>query len=138
MQLRQHRVKITNGNRAKRCAPNCQCRFPSLWQDMHVRHSLCSHRAGLLALGTGDLGAHPFGSVVNPSPRRNKKAAMRAFCRAPTHVCLAPIDRTERRFFDISIPAVRLRNNSSNVGPTSLLPILIREMGNGRMGTITD
>ena len=42
----------------------------------------------------------------------------------------------ERRFFDICIADVRLRNNGSNVGPTSLLQILIREMGKGRMATI--
>ena len=39
--------------------------------------------------------------------------------------CLAPIYRRERRFFDICIPGVRLRNNGSNVGPTSLLQILV-------------
>jgi len=33
---------------------------------------------------------------------------------------------------------VRLRSNSSNVGLTSLLQILIREMGKGRMDPITD
>jgi len=52
--------------------------------------------------------------------------------------CLAPICRRERRFFDICIPGVRLRNNSSNVVLTSLLQILIREMGKGRTDTITD
>ena len=36
------------------------------------------------------------------------------------------------------IPGMRLRNNGSNVGPTSLLQILIREMGKGRTDTITD
>ena len=46
--------------------------------------------------------------------------------------CLAPIYRRERRFFDICILSVRLRNNGSNVGLTSLLQILIREMGKGR------
>ena len=46
--------------------------------------------------------------------------------------CLAPIYRRKRRFFDICIPNVRLRNNSPDVGPTSLLQILIREMGKGR------
>ena len=40
-------------------------------------------------------------------------------------MCLAPIYRRERRFFDICIPGVRLRNNGSNVGPTSLLQILV-------------
>jgi len=39
--------------------------------------------------------------------------------------CLAPIYRRERRFFDICIPDVRLRNNSSNVGLTSLLQIVV-------------
>ena len=52
--------------------------------------------------------------------------------------CLAPIYRRERRFFDICIPGMRLRNNDSNVGLTSLLQILIREMGKGRMDAITD
>ena len=36
-------------------------------------------------------------------------------------ICLDPIYRRERRFFDICIPSMRLRNNGSNVGPTSLL-----------------
>ena len=33
---------------------------------------------------------------------------------------------------------MRLRNNGSNVGPTRLLQILIREMGKGRTDTIMD
>jgi len=33
---------------------------------------------------------------------------------------------------------MRLRKNCSNVGPTSLLQILIWEMGKGRMDTILD
>ena len=33
---------------------------------------------------------------------------------------------------------MRLRNNGPDVGPTSLLQILIREMGKGRMNTVTD
>lgn len=40
------------------------------------------------------------------------------------------IYRRERGFFDICIPGVRL-NNGSNVGPTSLLQMLIRERGRG-------
>ena len=52
--------------------------------------------------------------------------------------CLTPIYRRERRFFDICISGVRLRNNSSNVGPTSLLQIFIRARGKGRTDTITD
>ena len=36
------------------------------------------------------------------------------------------------------MPGMRLRNNGSNVGPTSLLQILIREMEKGRTDTITD
>jgi len=49
--------------------------------------------------------------------------------------CLTPIYRRERRFFDICIPGVRLRNNGSNVGPTSLLQILvIRGEGEGEKG----
>ena len=46
-------------------------------------------------------------------------------------VCLAPIYRRERRFFEICMPSVRLRNNGSNVGLTSLLQILIKEMKKG-------
>jgi len=53
-------------------------------------------------------------------------------------ICLTPIYRRERRFFDICIPGVRLRNSGSNVGQTSLLQILIREMGKGRTDTIMD
>jgi len=49
-------------------------------------------------------------------------------------VCLAPIYRRERRFFEICMPSVRLRNNGSNVGPTSLLQMLIREMKKGEDG----
>ena len=52
--------------------------------------------------------------------------------------CHTPIYRRERRFLEICMPGVRLRNNGSNVGPTSLLQILIREMGKGRTDTITD
>ena len=52
--------------------------------------------------------------------------------------CLAPIYRRERRFFEICIPGVRLRNNGPDVAPTNLLQILIREMGKGRMDTIMD
>ena len=52
--------------------------------------------------------------------------------------CLTPTYRRERKFFDICIPGMRLRNNSSNVGPTSLLQILIREIGKGRTNTITN
>jgi len=36
-------------------------------------------------------------------------------------------------FFDIHIPIVRLRNNGSHIGPTSLLQILIRKIGKGRV-----
>ena len=45
--------------------------------------------------------------------------------------CLAPIYRRERRFFDVCIPGVKLRNKGSNIGPTSLLQMLIREMKKG-------
>ena len=48
--------------------------------------------------------------------------------------CLAPIYRRERRVFEICMPGVRLRNNGSNVGPTSLLQMLIREMEKGEDG----
>ena len=53
-----------------------------------------------------------------------------------TDPCLAPIYRRERRFFEICIPSMRLRNNGPDVGPNSLLKILKREMGKGRMDTI--
>ena len=53
-------------------------------------------------------------------------------------MCLAPIYRRERRFFEICIPSMRLRNNGPDVGPTSLLQILIREMRKGRTDTIMD
>jgi len=33
--------------------------------------------------------------------------------------CLTPIYRREWRFFDVCLPSIRLRNKSSNVGPTS-------------------
>jgi len=39
--------------------------------------------------------------------------------------CLTTIYRRERKFFDKCIPGVRLRNNNSDVGPTSLLQILV-------------
>ena len=39
--------------------------------------------------------------------------------------CLIPIYRRERRFLEICIPGMRLRNNGLNVGPTSLLQILV-------------
>ena len=48
--------------------------------------------------------------------------------------CLAPICRRERRFFEICMPGMRLRNNGSNVGPTSLLQMLIKETGKGEDG----
>jgi len=50
--------------------------------------------------------------------------------------CITPICRRERGFFDICIPGMRLRNNSSNVCPTSLLQILIRKMWKGKMDTV--
>ena len=53
-------------------------------------------------------------------------------------MCLTLINRRERRFFEIRIPGVTLRNNGPDVGLTSLLQILIREMGKGRTDTITD
>jgi len=51
-----------------------------------------------------------------------------------TSCCLAPIYRRKRRFFEICMPGVRLRNNGSNVGPTSLLQMLIRERKKGEDG----
>jgi len=45
--------------------------------------------------------------------------------------CVATIYRRERRFFDICIPSMRLRSNSSTVGPTSLLQILVIQ-GDGK------
>ena len=59
-------------------------------------------------------------------------------CRISVLGCLTPIYRREGRFFEICISGVRLRNNSPNVGPASLLQILIREMGKGRTDTVTD
>ena len=53
--------------------------------------------------------------------------------------CLTPIYRRERRFFDIRIPGMRLRNNSSNVGPASLLQILVVQGdGEGEKGDRKD
>jgi len=46
--------------------------------------------------------------------------------------CLAPIYRRERRFFEICMPGVRLRNNGSNVDPTSLLQILYHSERKGK------
>ena len=46
--------------------------------------------------------------------------------------------RRERTFFEMCIPGVRLGNNSPDVGLTSLVPILIREMGKRRTDPITD
>jgi len=48
--------------------------------------------------------------------------------------CLTPIYRREGRFFEICMPGVRLINNGSNVGPTSLLQMLIKEMKKGEDG----
>jgi len=53
---------------------------------------------------------------------------------SPT-LCLTPIYRRERRFFDICIPNVRLRNNSSNGDLISLLQILTNQGdGEGEAG----
>jgi len=53
--------------------------------------------------------------------------------------CLAPIYRREKRFFEICMPGVRLRNSGSNVGPTSLLQILvIHGDGEGEKGDRKD
>ena len=55
------------------------------------------------------------------------------------HECLTPIYRRERRLFDICIPSMRLRNNSSNVGLTSLLQILVVQGdGEGEKGDRKD
>ena len=53
-------------------------------------------------------------------------------------ICLTPIYRRERRFFQICIPSMRLRNNCPGVGPTSLLQMLIREMKKGKTDTFMD
>jgi len=51
--------------------------------------------------------------------------------------CPAPIYRRERKFFDICIPDVRSRNNSSNIGLTSLLQILVTKGdGEGKAATV--
>ena len=43
----------------------------------------------------------------------------------PACMCLPPIYRRERRFIDIFLPNLRLRNNGSNISLTSLLQILV-------------
>ena len=53
--------------------------------------------------------------------------------------CLAPVYQRERRFFDVCIPGMRLRNNYSNVGLTSLLQILVVQGdGEGEKGDRKD
>ena len=53
--------------------------------------------------------------------------------------CLALIYQMERRVFDICIPGMRLRNNGSNVGLTSLLQILVVQgEGEGNKGDRRD
>ena len=53
--------------------------------------------------------------------------------------CFAPIYRRERRFFDICIPDMRLRNNGSNVGPTILLQnLFVQGDGEGKKGNRKD
>jgi len=53
--------------------------------------------------------------------------------------CLAPIYQREMRFFDVCIPGLRLRNSGSNVGPTSLLQILVVQGdGEGEKGDRKD
>ena len=53
--------------------------------------------------------------------------------------CLAPVYQRERRFFDVCIPGMRLRNNGLNVGPTSLLQILVVQGdGEGEKGDRKD
>jgi len=55
------------------------------------------------------------------------------------HCCLTPIYQRERRFFDKCIPSMRLRNNGSNVGLSSLLQILvIQGDGEGEKGDRKD
>ena len=51
------------------------------------------------------------------SPRGNSNIPKLGYVK----VCLTPIYQRERRFFDVCIPGMRLSNNGSNVGPTSLL-----------------
>ena len=58
---------------------------------------------------------------------------LKVFSNLSDSICLTPIYRRERRFFDICIPGVRL-NNGSNVGPISLLQMLIRQMKKGEDG----
>lgn len=48
--------------------------------------------------------------------------------------CLAPIRRRERRFLDICVLNMRLRNNVSNAGRTCLFQILVTK-GDGEMKT---
>jgi len=47
--------------------------------------------------------------------------------------------QSERRFFDICIPDMRLRNNGSNVGLTNVLQVLITKGDvEGKTGTRKD
>ena len=93
----------------------------------HRYSAFASFLVGLFALG-------PLSSAVLPA----LKLVSAAIYSIQFQYFLTPIYRREKRFFDICIPGVRLRNNGPDVGPTSLLQILIREMGKGRTDTITD
>ena len=55
----------------------------------------------------------------------SQSMSLKSFLIGLLPLCLAPIYRRERRFFEICMPSMRLRNDGSNVGPTSLLQMLI-------------
>ena len=64
---------------------------------------------------------------------------MRYFFFLQDKIKYTPIYQRERRFFDVGMPGMRLRNNGSNVGPTSLLQILvIQGDGEGEKGDRKD
>ena len=88
---------------------------------------------GLLSLGKRRL----RGNLIAPfqsKPFCDYMQVLKLFCAFALQSCLAPIYKRETRFFEICKPGVRLRNNGSNVGPTSLLQMLIREMKKGEDG----
>ena len=64
-------------------------------------------------------------SKVDSANRGRQKPTAAELVLLCLNKCLPPVYRRERRFFDICIPNVRLRNNGSNVDPISLLQILV-------------
>jgi len=61
-------------------------------------------------------------SKVDSANRGRQKPTAAELVLLCLNKCLAPVYRRERRFFGICIPNVRLRNNGSNVGPSSTSP----------------